>query len=68
MKSIKGFGGQYLNEIIGLVVMALMAVALVAAQAQALAPAGDGSKDDRHASEVRIIVSGQDGHDWNEGY
>lgn len=68
MKSLKAFGGQYMNEILSLLVMALMAVALVAAQAQTLAPEGAGFKNDQNVSEIRLTISVRNGHESNEGY
>ncbi|MDH3337968.1 MAG: hypothetical protein OER22_14575 [Gammaproteobacteria bacterium] len=52
---MKTFFDQYLNEIVGLTVMALMAVALIAGQANA-GLQGAAIDDVREVIEIRLIV------------
>ena len=55
---MKSFWGRYLNELVGLAVMALMTVALVAGQAQANADGLSGAGE-RQIVEIRLTVSDQ---------
>ncbi len=56
MTAIKAFWQRYLNEIVGLTIMALMTIALIAGQAQA--GATDMAVEDvRNVLEIRLTIS-----------
>ncbi len=56
MKAMKAMWIRYLNEIVGLTIMALMTLALIAGQAQATA--GDAADNEiRNVLEIRLTIS-----------
>jgi hypothetical protein len=54
---MKGIWGRYLNEIVGLTIMALMALALIAGQAQAIQSHDSIDKEVRELIEIRLTIS-----------
>jgi len=54
---MKGVWERYLNEIVGLTIMALMTIALIAAQAQATGSYGSAAKEMRDIAEIRLTLS-----------
>jgi len=54
---MKGLWGRYLNEIVGLTIMALMTIALIAGQAQAIGTNDSVAKEVRDIVEIRLTIS-----------
>jgi len=54
---MKGIWGRYLNEIVGLTIMALMTIALIAGQAQATGKYDSAAQEVREIVEIRLTIS-----------
>ena len=54
---MKSLWGRYLNEIVGLTIMALMAIALIAGQAQATGDYDTAAAEGRDIIEIRLTIS-----------
>jgi len=54
---MKGLWGRYLNEIVGLTIMALMTIALIAGQAKATGNYDSAAKEAREIVEIRLTIS-----------